>query len=84
MIKGWPPALRVKLAPGISFTRNGRDLSAVDIVAMVELNRELDLAGEMVFHFGQLLCMHDSMANTLVSEADYGELALLPLSLLVA
>jgi len=84
MMKGWSPTLRARLAPGISFTANSRDLSATDIVAMVELNRELGLAGEVFFHYGQLRRLDDFMAKTLVLQAGYEELALLPPSLLVA
>lgn len=46
--------MRARLAPGITFTANGRELPAADIVAMVELNRKLDLAGEVFFHYGGL------------------------------
>jgi len=84
MMKGWSPTLRARLAPGISFTANGRDLSATDIVAMVELNRELGLAGEVFFHYGQLRRLDDFMAKTLGLQAGYEELALLPPSLVVA
>jgi len=82
MVRGWSPSLRARLAPGITFTANGRDLPAVDIVAMVELNRKLGLAGEVFFHYGGLRRMEDSMAKTLAREAGYGELVLLPPSFL--
>ena len=83
MMKGWSPTMRARLAPGITFTANGRDLPAADIVAMVELNRELGLAGEVLFHYGGLRRLDDFMAKTLVREAGYEELALLPSSFLV-
>ena len=69
MMKGWSPTLRARLAPGISLTANVTDLSATDIVAMVELNRELGLAGEVFFHYAQLRRLDDLMAKTLVLEA---------------
>lgn len=83
MVRGWSPSMRARLAPGITFTANGRELPAADIVAMVELNRKLGLAGEVFFHYGGLRRMEDSMAKTLAREAGYAELALLPPSFLV-
>ncbi len=58
-----PRGSSIKVAPGIAFTANGRDLEAGDIQKCLGINRELSFDGYVCFHYEGLRKDGDCIAR---------------------
>jgi len=71
-------AQRAKFAPGISFTANQIDLSEVDILKCVDLNRKSGFKGQIFFSYEGLQKNNEAMAIALKTHSGFGQIAELP------
>jgi uncharacterized lipoprotein YddW (UPF0748 family) len=78
IVTGWSTSLRSRLAPGIALRANQIDLSESAVLAMVNRNRELGLAGQAFFQYGGLRAANSAVAEALNQNTVYGEAAELP------
>lgn len=69
---------RQKFAPGIAFRANNINLSASDIVQMVQLNRSSGLSGQSFFFFEGLTKNSNEIADILQNKGNYDKIASLP------
>jgi uncharacterized lipoprotein YddW (UPF0748 family) len=74
----WPDEWRQRLAPGIHLKAGSNWLQPDELVAMVEANRELKVAGEVFFTAELLQMMPNDLATALQVEAEYEVSAVLP------
>lgn len=54
-----------KFAPGIAFTANGKDMTSQDLIKCIKVNRKLNLAGQVFFHYEGLRKNNDAIAISL-------------------
>ena len=70
--------LLAKIAPGIAFTANGKDLTTKDIIKCIKTNRDRHLSGQVFFHYKGLRKNNDAVAIALSKSAGYNRVASLP------
>jgi len=77
IVKNVELQLLPKIAPGIAFTANGKDLSPKDIAKCIKMNRKHNLSGQVFFHYEGLRKNNDAMAIA-IGKNSYKEIAKLP------
>jgi uncharacterized lipoprotein YddW (UPF0748 family) len=81
IIQLFPPDSLTKFVPGIALTANGKDITPKDLIKYIQLNRQHNFRGQILFHYEGLRRDHDAVAIALCNFCDYNRVATLPSNL---
>ena len=78
LAKTFEHSLLAKIAPGIAFIANGKDVSHNDLIKCIKTNRDRNFCGQVFFHYEGLRKNNDATAIALFQSANYDKVAALP------